>query len=241
MPHNRFEWLGRMKAVEREYAAMHPESRWKASPAKWYRVDFPQGAEKPLVTALMLESSMPRLTPKEWAEQKRWIAEQLSTSPARWKLACAHHPLFSNGSHGDNGVLQQEWGTIFKACGLDFYVGGHDHDLQHLEIPNWPFTFVQAGGGGQSITDMRRDLRGPFSRKVYGFVHLHLEGDRADVRYVAAPDARNHDVRVIHHFAREKETGKVTVVSTTGIDRATTKPLKTLIGVGEEEKKDAKK
>ena len=195
------------------------------SPAKWYRVDFPQGAEKPLVTALMLESSMPRLTPQEWAEQKRWIAEQLTNSPARWPLACAHHPLFSNGSNGDNGVLQQEWGPIFKACGLDFYVGGHDHDLQHLEIPNWPFTFVQAGGGGQSITDMRRDLRGPFSRKVYGFVHLHLEGDKADVRYVAAPDARNHDVRVIHHFAREKETGKVTVVSTTGIDRATTTPL----------------
>jgi hypothetical protein len=229
---------GKVKAdLEREYSANNPTSRWKAPQAKWYRVDFPQGSAKPLVTALMIESSKPRLTPDEWAEQKRWIAEQLTSTPARWKIACAHHPLFSNGSHGDNGVLQQEWGPLFKAAGLDMYIGGHDHDLQHLEIPGYPYSFVQAGGGGQGITDMRRDLRGPFSRKVYGFVHLRADGDRADVRYVAAPDARNHDVRVIHHFARAKETGDVAVVSTTGIDRATTKPLKTLLGVSEQDEK----
>jgi hypothetical protein len=113
------------------------------------------------------------------------------------------------------------------------YIGGHDHDLQHLEIPGYPYSFVQAGGGGQGITDMRRDLRGPFSRKVYGFAHLRVKGDRADVRYVAPPDAKNRETRVVHHFARDNESGKVTVVSTTGIDKATTKPLKTLIGVGE--------
>lgn len=233
---------GKVKAdLEREYSALHPDSRLKAPPAKWYRVDFPQGSDKPLVTALMVESSKPRLTPQEWAEQKRWIAEQLTNSPAKWKIACAHHPFFSNGSHGDNGVLQQEWGPIFKACGLDMYVGGHDHDLQHLEIPDWPFTFVQAGGGGQSITDMRRDLRGPFSRKVYGFAHLQLKGDRAEVRYVAPPDAKNRETRVVHHFARDKETGAVTVISSTGMDKATTKPLKTLIGVGESDVKDGGK
>jgi hypothetical protein len=121
------------------------------------------------------------------------------------------------------------------------YVGGHDHDLQHLEIPDWPFTFVQAGGGGQSITEMRRDLRGPFSRKVYGFAHLQIKGDRAEVRYIAPPDARNRETRVVHHFARDKETGAVTVISSTGMDKATTKPLKTLIGVGEKDVKDAGK
>jgi hypothetical protein len=225
---------GKVKAdLEREYSAKNPDSRWKAPPQKWYRVDFPQGSEKPLVTALMIESSMPRLTPKEWAEQKRWIAEQLTQSKATWKLACAHHPMFSNGAHGDNGVLQKEWGPVFKAAGLDFYVAGHDHDLQHLDIKGWPFTFVVAGGGGQSITDMRRDRRGPFSRKIYGFAHFTATPDKAEVRFIASPDAKNPDTRVIHHFERQKETGAVTVVFTSGIDKATTKPLKTLRGVAE--------
>jgi hypothetical protein len=221
--------------LEREYTALHPDSRWKY-PARWYRLDFPQGAAHPLVTALMLESSMPRMTPADWEAQKKWIDEQLADSTATWKIACAHHPFFSNGSHGDNGVMQLEWGPIFKNRGLDMYVAGHDHDLQHLEVKGWPFSFVQAGGGGQPITDMRRDLRGPFSRKIYGFIHLHFEGDTAEVRYVASPDSR-----IIHHFEREKETGDITIISSTPRDKATTKPLKTLIGVDETDVKPEKK
>jgi 3',5'-cyclic AMP phosphodiesterase CpdA len=224
---------GRTKVeVEQEYARKHPGSRWKY-PAKYYRVDFPQGgggageAGRPLVTALMLESSMPHQTRAEWQEQKRWIAEQLATTTALWKIACAHHPFFSNGSHGDNGVMQMEWGPIFKAGGLDFYLAGHDHDLQHLEIPGWPISFVQAGGGGQPVTDMRRDVRGPFSRKVHGFAHVRFLADKAEVRYVNAKD-----VKVVHRFERTRD-GVVTVVTSSGRDRATTKPLKTLIGAGE--------
>jgi hypothetical protein len=224
---------GKVKAdLEREYSAKHPDSRWRAMPERWYRLDFPVGSERPLITVLMLDSSKPRMTDAEWESEKVWIDEQLATTPARWKIACAHHPFFSNGSHGDNGVMQVEWGPIFKARGLDLYVAGHDHDLQHLQIEGWPFSFVQAGGGGQPVTDMRRDIRGPFSRKIHGFVHLRASGDTADVRYLAIPDGK-----VIHEFARDKGSGAIRIVSTTGRDKATTKPLKTLAGVGESDVK----
>ncbi len=221
--------------IEREYSALHPDSRWKY-PAQWYRLDLPIGAEKPLVTVLMLDSSMPRMSPAQWEEQKKWIDEQLANTKAPWKIACAHHPFFSNGSHGDNGVMQLQWGPIFKNRGLDMYVAGHDHDLQHLQIPGWPISFVQAGGGGQPITDMRRDIRGPFSKKIYGFIHLQFFEDRAEVRYVASPDAK-----IIHHFEREKATGNVTIVSSMPRDKATTKPLKSLLGLGEDDVKPEKK
>jgi tartrate-resistant acid phosphatase type 5 len=221
--------------LEQEYSALHPDSRWKY-PSRWYRLDFPQGAKTPLVTALMLDSSMPRMTPAQWEEEKQWIDEQLGQSTARWKIACAHHPFFSNGSHGDNGVMQLEWGPIFKKHHLDMYVAGHDHDLQHLQVNGWPFSFVQAGGGGQPITDMRRDIRGPFSRKIYGFIHLHFEQDSADVRYVASPDAK-----IIHHFQRQKESGAITIVTSTPRDKATTKPLKTLLGISESDIKPPEK
>jgi hypothetical protein len=220
--------------LEMEYARRNPQSRWKY-PAKYYRVDFPQGAEKPLLMVLMLESSMPNQKPEEWAAQKRWIAEQLATTNATWKIACAHHPFFSNGSHGDNGVMQREWGPLFKAGGLDAYVAGHDHDLQHLEIRDWPFSFVQAGGGGQGTTDMRRDIRGPFSRKLYGFAHLRFTPEVMEVRYIASRDGK-----LTHYFERNRE-GIVTIVSSSGHDKATTKPLKTLIGVGESDVKQPEK
>jgi len=152
--------------IERDYAKKNPDSRWKY-PAKWYRVDFPAKPAKPLLSVLMLDSNKPKLTKEEWAEQIRWIETELSKKDlGEWTAACAHHPIFSNGSHGDNGVLMLEWGKIFKEHKMDFYFCGHDHDLQHLQVKDWPMSFVVAGGGGQGTTDMRRDIRGPFSRKL---------------------------------------------------------------------------
>jgi hypothetical protein len=218
--------------IEMEYAKKHPDSRLKF-PSRWHRADFPQGSEHPLLTTLLLESNKPHMTPQMWEEQKRWIDQQLSSSTARWKITCAHHPLFSNGSHGDNGVMQVEWGPILRKNGVDLYCGGHDHDLQHLQVPGWPMSFIQAGGGGQTITDMRWDSRGPFSRKVHGFVHLRIMRDRAELRYIDAKE-----VKIAHFFTREKD-GTVTVIHTTGRDRATTKPLKTLLGIPESATKPA--
>jgi hypothetical protein len=213
--------------IEREYARKHPDSRLKYPAGKWYRLDFPQGGERPFVTALMLDSNKPHLTANEWEEQKQWIDEQLAKTPARWRISAAHHPFFSNGAHGDNGVMQVEWGPVMRKGGLDFYCGGHDHDLQHLQLPGWPMSFIQAGGGGQTATDMRWDSRGPFSRKSHGFAHFRITPDLAEVKYV---DAR--EGKVVHYFTRDNEN-RVKVIYTTGRDRATTKPLKTLLGIPE--------
>jgi hypothetical protein len=210
--------------IEREYARKHPNSRLKY-PAKWYRLDFPQGSGTPLVTALMFDSNKPHLTQQEWDDEKKWMADQLAATKAPWRLTAAHHPFFSNGSHGDNGVMQVEWGPILTKGGLDFYCAGHDHDLQHLQRPGWPMSFIQAGAGGQPITDMRWDSRGPFSRKLYGFVHMRFTPTLTHVKYIEAKDGK-----IVHYFTRDNEN-TVRVIHTTGRDKATTKPLKTLLGI----------
>ncbi|HEV8606527.1 MAG TPA: metallophosphoesterase [Tepidisphaeraceae bacterium] len=215
--------------IERDYARKNPDSRWKF-PANWYRVDFPAKPAKPLVTVLMLNSNKPKLSKEEWAEQIRWMDAELSKPDlGEWTAACAHHPIFSNGSHGDNGVLMLEWGRIFKQHNLDFYFCGHDHDLQHLQVKDWPMSFVIAGGGGQGTTDMRRDIRGPFSRKLYGFAHLQFFPKRVDVRFVSGADGKT-----VHHFIRSS-TGQIEILSTTGRDKATTKPLRAIQGLSQTE------
>jgi hypothetical protein len=152
-------------------------------------------------------------------------AELSKSDLGEWTAACAHHPIFSNGSHGDNGVLMLEWGKIFKQHKLDFYFCGHDHDLQHLQVKDWPMSFVVAGGGGQGTTDMRRDIRGPFSRKLYGFAHLQFFPQRVDVRFVNGADGK-----VVHHFIRSS-SGQIEILNTTGRDKATTRPLRAIQGL----------
>jgi tartrate-resistant acid phosphatase type 5 len=232
--------------IELEYARVHPESRWKF-PAKWYRIDLPApvadrpsrnapgerqrqtapGTKEnaPLVTVLMLDSNQPFLTPIEWRQQINWLDQELANPHnAPWVICCAHHPLFSNGAAADNGILQRDWGALFKRYHVDFYLCGHEHNLQHLEIPNWSTSFVLAGGGGAHAHPMLRDNRGPFSRSIYGFVHFEITPTLATVRYIGVDD------KPLHIFERTK-AGETRVLMSTRSDSPIDKPLEAILGI----------
>lgn len=198
--------------LELEYAKKNPHSRWK-QPARWYRTDLPEG--EPLISIFTLDSNRTKLSKEQWAQQKKWLDAELSKPrAARWTLIAAHNPLFSNGNHGDDGMMQRELGPIIKKHKVDFYVSGHEHSLQHFQIPGWETSFIISGGGGRVKNPMRRDDRGPFSRSLFGFAHLHLTAERATLRFFNSADGKE-----IHHFTRNAQ-GQVQVVATTGKDKA---------------------
>jgi hypothetical protein len=211
--------------IERDYAREHPESRWKM-PSHYYRLEFPQ--DKPLVTVLMLDSNRQVVTDAEWNAETYWMEQELEKPrTSQWLVCCAHHPLFSNGDHGDNGVLQNTWGPLFRKYKVDLYICGHDHDVQHLEVPNTLTSFILVGGGGQSIRPMRVDVRGPFSKSTYGFAALNFTPNAMTVRLVSK------DGDVLHTFRRTPDR-HVEVVETTRSDPATPRTLKSIVRGGEE-------
>ncbi len=215
--------------IELDYSKAHPESRWKF-PARWYRVNIP--SDKPVVTLLMLDSTKDKFTAADWASQIQWMDKELSNVTAGvWTVCVAHHPLFSNGKHGDNGVIQTDWGPILQKHHVDFYVCGHDHDIQHLEIPGWSESFVLVGGGGAGTRQMLKDERGPFSKQSYGFGDLQFTPEKATVRLI------NVEGETLHAFERTK-AGQVKLLANTTSDKAGDKPLKTIQGVGEKKGED---
>jgi len=209
-------------AIELEYARANPDSRWKL-PARWYRVDFP--ADHPLVTALMLDSDRDDLGPDRWQQEKTWLGNELGKPRGTWTLCCAHHPLFSNGGHGDNGILQNDWGTLFQKYHVDFYICGHDHDLQHLQIPDWFTSFIMVGGGGADLKLMLHDSRGPMSRLTHGFGSFTFTPDIATVRFTTT------DGKTLHRFTRDK-SGKIDVQILGGNDKSAVNVLRALEGFG---------
>jgi acid phosphatase len=220
--HVKYEW-------EMQYAAKHPDMRWKI-PAIWYRLDLP--ADHPLVTILMLDSNKENtgaqgsMTPAEWSAQLQWMNQQLTGPRAPWTICCAHHNLYSNGNKGDNGVLIKEWGTLFEKYQVDFYLCGHNHALQHLEIPGIFTSYVVSGGGGAKRDAMLRDNRGPFSRSITGFAAFTIEPDQTTVRLISG------DGSMLHEFTRSK-AGKVTVTQNTASDPRPANPLKVIQGIDE--------
>ena len=182
------EPAGKFRA-ELDYAKSHPGTRW-TMPAKWYRLDWP--AVNPLVTCLVVDTNYKRyalhaesMTDKERAAQLAWLTSELAKPrTAPWLVGMGHHPLYSNGKHGDTRALVADFGPLFQKHGVDFYFCGHDHDLQHLEFDGLRTSFVVSGGGGASLYEIRDKTRGPYSEAVYGFTHLQVSREKFIVRHL---------------------------------------------------------
>jgi tartrate-resistant acid phosphatase type 5 len=193
-------WPDSKVAAELEYARAGRTSagptRW-TMPSLWYRFEFP--AKNPVITFLALDSNMPftdgsishgrnfTLTAEQQGEQLAWLEAELKRPRAAPFLAVmAHHPVYSDGPHGDHPVLVRDWDPLFRKYKVDLYLAGHDHDLQHLEFAGHPTTFFLSGGGGADLYDLKIEPseRGPYGQKVYGFSHLSVSAKKMTLRHL---------------------------------------------------------
>jgi 3',5'-cyclic AMP phosphodiesterase CpdA len=203
-------------AAELEYAKAGG-TRW-TMPSLWYRFEFP--AKKPLVTVIALDSNMPfangtwdkgtdfTLNPTQQAEQLAWLTAELEkprTTP--FVVAMGHHPIFSNGPHGDHKVLIRDWEPLLRKHKVHMYLAGHDHDMQHLEFEGHPTSFVLSGGGGADLYKLKIDAaeRGPMAQRVYGFSDLEVTPELLTLRHL------DEGGRLIHAFSK-KVDGTVGIV-----------------------------
>lgn len=192
--------------------------RWHM-PAKWYRMDL--GGNQPLLTLLFVDSNFPEvsggmdkkrgvpracLSAAEVAQQQQWLEKQLAGPRAAFTLVVGHHPLYSNGAHGDTPALIKAWDGLFQQARVHAYLCGHDHDLQHLELQGRFTSHVLSGGGGAGI----RALKGagkramPYGLATHGFSHLAL---RPDSLVISHHDATG---TLLHRFTKRQD-GRVEV------------------------------
>ncbi len=196
-------------------------TRWTL-PSRWYTFDFParSAGREPLLHCIVLDSNMPRadgswqhgadftLKLEEQAEQLHWFEEQLQKPrTAPWLAVVAHHPVYSNGPHGDHPVLVRDWDPLMRKYGVDLYMAGHDHDLQHLEFEGHPTTHFLSGGGGADLYVLKVDglERGPYAQEVHGFSHLSVTSKTLELRHLDA------DGRPLYGISKSR-TGKVNVL-----------------------------
>lgn len=171
-------------------------TRWHL-PSKWYRKDLGN-----LATFLFIdtntrainstgfafstqESQRLHLDATEEANQWKWLEEQLSSPRGTFTCVVGHHPVFSNGMHGDQRDLVGTLGPLLRKYRVHFYLAAHDHDLQHLEIDSLPTSFILSGGGGAHQRPFARERHNaPFFRSVLGFSHLSISPHRCTLRHI---------------------------------------------------------
>jgi tartrate-resistant acid phosphatase type 5 len=219
--HDYQRWPESKVDAELEYARSgrngSAATRW-TMPARWYRFEFP--ASSPSITFLALDSNMPRpdgkdkggrdftLTSQEQAEQLAWLEAELKRPRTTPFLAViAHHPVFSDGPHGDHPVLIRDWDPLFRKYHVDLYMAGHDHDLQHLEFEGHPTSHFLSGSGGADLYSLKIEppQRGPYAQKVYGFSHISVTARQMTLRHL------DQNGRTLHAFTKTPE-GKITIL-----------------------------
>lgn len=203
--------------LQLDYPKQH-KTRW-TMPDHHYTFQWPQA--NPLVTFICLDSNLPgtkawdfspgsyMMSHHEAEEQDIWFQQELAkprTTP--FVAVICHHPLYTNGIHRDSRILIPRWDGLLRQHKVDFYITGHDHDLQHLEFDGHPTSFVVSGGGGAELVNwsVEPEKRGPYGGRVIGFTHFEAAKDAVIVRHVGA------DAKQLHAF-RKTTDGKVTILS----------------------------
>lgn len=189
-------------------------TRW-TMPAKWYRMDFSK--TNPLVTFLFIDTNWraisatkdaktgaikPSLTEAEEKEQMAWLKGELAKPRAPWTIVVGHHPVYSNGgAHGDTKALVKDLAPLLQEHGVQMFLCGHDHDMQHLELEGQKTSFVLSGGGGARIRPTKDLPRGPYSKDVYGFTHIQIRKDRVVTRLI------DPNGKLLHGFVKKADFG----------------------------------
>ena len=195
-------------AAELAYAK-RPGTRW-TMPSLWYRIELP--AKNPIITLIALDSNVPHpkpvklpdftLTQAQHEEQIAWLEAELSKPLSTpFLVVMGHHPIYSNGPHGDHATLIRDWEPLLRKHNVHLYLAGHDHDLQHLEFANHPTSFFLSGGGGADLYKLAIDpvQRGPYAQKVYGFSHIEMTPELLTLRHL------NEQGQVVHAFTKRPD------------------------------------
>jgi tartrate-resistant acid phosphatase type 5 len=124
--------------------------------------------------------------------QLDWLDRELGRSTARWKIVYGHHPIFSNGVHGDEPAVRDNLLPLLRGR-AQIYLCGHDHDLQHLG-PEDGVHFVIAGGGGAQPRRARTGPRSQFAASRNGFAVIEATRSSLTVSLVA------DDLKTLHRF-----------------------------------------
>jgi predicted MPP superfamily phosphohydrolase len=81
-------------------------------------------------------------------QQLDWLAKQLQTSSAQWKICFFHHPLYSDARyHGPDLDLRAQLVPLFERYGVNVVFSGHDHVYERIKPQHGIYYFVMGSAG----------------------------------------------------------------------------------------------
>lgn len=216
--------------VAYHYRTDRSSDKWQM-PARYYNFTAPLGQtdQRPLVEFYAIDSNpivggdvdTEYETFSYRSRHTDWMEDKMNNSSGYWRIAFAHHPYISNGKHGNAGIydyvplLGISYRDFLRAtvCDqADFFINGHDHDLQWLKPTDscGQTEHLLSGAGGKT-----RDAGDTNRNEVYfqqfntlGFFWVHIEGNTLTAEAYAPADD-NGNYTMLYQGSVEKKVGEI--------------------------------
>ena len=171
-------------------------NRWQM-PARYFTESIPIDAKtnlrlvyidtNPFVEQYRQNSAgYPGLLQQDTKRQLAWIDSVLAHAPEAWKIVVGHHPIRSVGTdHGDQPELVDQLQPLLTKHGVQVYLCGHSHTLQHLTTGGVT-DYIISGGGGAPLGGVAPGPRSRFAVAEGGFAVLSVNTDSLRVSFVNA-------------------------------------------------------
>ena len=137
----------------------------------------------------------PNVRTQDSARQKQWLEEVLNdSSPAvKWKIVVGHHPMYSGGGRTeayDTRAIRRSLEPLFRKYGVDVYLAGHEHSLQHIVPVGKTQHFISGSASERTAVQLIPESR--MVASVYGFLTFSLTKNEMLVQTL------NHEGKVFY-------------------------------------------
>jgi tartrate-resistant acid phosphatase type 5 len=135
----------------------------------------------PLINRYYQKEGYSEIAKQDSARQIAWLKAILANSKEQWKLVFGHHSIYSaNLNEGNSSELIQRIKPILEKYKVQFYISGHDRDLQHLKEIGGKLDYMVCGTGGESQSSVTKEMS-LFSKSASAFSSVTFHGD--SIRY----------------------------------------------------------
>ncbi|MGI9271859.1 MAG: metallophosphoesterase [Woeseiaceae bacterium] len=159
--------------------------------------------------------------------QPQWLEEALKASTAKWKIVVAHHPIWSSsGSKFYEAKVIRELMLPAMCKYADAYIVGHEHTLEiHTDdcsvalgaATEKPLVEIVSGAAAKQRPTHKTFMQHQEAKYpehttimaeglLWGFSHMTISGDTAEVTMMEIPDDGSSAISVTHVFEFERRS-----------------------------------
>ncbi len=166
--------------------------RWKM-PARYYSKKFSINGDttqqvliafidtNPLIPEFYSNKDYgPNVRNADSSAQKQWLEKVLSdtSSSIKWKIVVGHHPMYTGGGRTDGydtKAIRNSLLPLFDKYGVDVYLAGHEHSLQHLVASGKTQHYISGSASERTPVHMVPEAKMVASE--YGFMIFTVTGN----------------------------------------------------------------